>query len=150
MAVLECDVDDMTGEEVALAADRLRARGDVLDVSLGTRMGKKGRPVTGMRVLAAPAAVQAVARACFAETSTLGLRVREEHRHVLRRSDMHTHVDGREVTVKLAQRPGGEVTGKAAHDDIASDATLGSRRATGARAVATARGTQVVSAGDER
>ncbi len=135
VAVMECDVDDMTGEEIALAADRLRARADVLDVTLDTRMGKKGRPVTGMRILALPAAVQDVAQACFGETSTLGLRVREEHRHVLRRTDVLAHADGREVTVKLARRPGGEVTGKAAHDDVASGATLESRRATRARAV---------------
>lgn len=135
VAVLECDVDDMTGEEIALATDRLRARADVLDVSLGARMGKKGRPVTEMRILARPAAVQAVARACFADMSTLGVRVREEHRHVLRRTDVHTHLDGRDVTVKLAQRPGGGVTGKAAHDDIESGPTLESRRARGVRAV---------------
>jgi len=139
VAVLECDVDDMTGEEIALAADRLRTRADVLDVSLGTRLGKKGRPVTEMRVLARSAAVQAVAQACFGETSTLGLRVREEHRHILRRADVRTRVDGRDVTVKVAQRPGGEVTGKAAHDDTATGATLESRRTMRARAVDVAR-----------
>ena len=135
VAVLELDVDDMTGEEIALAADRLRAHAGVLDLSLGTRLGKKGRPLTEMRLLARADAAQAVARACFGETSTLGLRVREEHRHVLRRTDVRAQVDGRNVTVKLAQRPGGEITAKAAHDDAADGATLEQRRATRSRAV---------------
>ncbi len=135
VTILELDVDDMTGEEVALAADRLRARDGVLDVSLGTRMGKKGRPVTELRLLVQPAAAQRVAQACFGETSTLGLRMREEQRQVLRRADVRTRVDGTDVTVKVAQRPGGERTGKAAHDDTATGATLDARRAVRAQAV---------------
>ena len=125
----------MTGEEVALAADRLRSREGVLDVSLGTRFGKKGRPVTEMRLLVQPAAAQRVAQACFGETSTLGLRTREEQRQVLRRADVRTRVDGTDVTVKVAQRPGGERTGKAAHDDTTHGATLDARRAARAQAV---------------
>ena len=45
-----------------------------LDVSIGTRIGKKGRPVTDFRVLVQPAARDARRRACFDETATLGLR----------------------------------------------------------------------------
>lgn len=135
VAILEFDVDDMTGEEVALAAERLRSREGVLDVSLGTRLGKKGRPVTEMRLLATPSSAQHVARACFGETSTLGLRLREEQRQVLRRSDVLTRVHGHDVTVKVAQRPGGERTAKAAHDDTTTLATLDSRRAARTQAV---------------
>lgn len=134
VAVLEFDVDDMTGEEVALAAERLRAQAGVLDVSLGMRIGKKGRPMTEMRVLAQTAAVQAVAQACFAQTSTLGLRVRDEHRHVLRRTEVPTAVEGRPVAVKVAHRPGGETTAKAAHDDTRHGPTLETRRTLRARA----------------
>ena len=119
VAVLEFDVDDMTGEEIALAADRLRAYSGVIDVSLGTRIGKKGRPLTEFRLLAHPhAAASAIAHACFTETSTLGLRVREERRHVLRRAEVAAEIDGTAVNVKVAQRPGGERTAKAAHDDV--------------------------------
>ncbi|MCC6193201.1 MAG: LarC family nickel insertion protein, partial [Burkholderiales bacterium] len=65
VAVLEFDVDDMTGEEIALAAERLRAVSGVIDVSLASRLGKKGRPGTEFRVLAQPAAATTVAQACF-------------------------------------------------------------------------------------
>lgn len=135
VAVLEFDVDDMTGEEIALAAERLRAETGAVDVSLGTRIGKKGRPVTEMRVLAQPAAVQRLAQACFAQTSTLGLRVREEHRHVLRRAEVPATVEGVAVAVKVAHRPSGEITAKAAHDDIRDGTTLEARRVLRARAV---------------
>ncbi len=135
VAVLEFDVDDMTGEEIALAADRLRARAGVLDLSLAARTGKKGRPAIEMRVLTQPAAADAVAHACFTETSTLGLRAREEQRRILRRSEVRTQVDDCAVTVKFAQRPGGETSGKAAHDDTLRGATLVARRAAGNHAV---------------
>ena len=85
---IEFDVDDMTGEEIALAGDRLRALAGVLDVSVGTRLGKKGRPLSDFRVLVSPREATAVMHACFTETSTLGVRVREDRRQVLRRRDV--------------------------------------------------------------
>jgi uncharacterized protein (TIGR00299 family) protein len=131
VGVIEFDVDDMTGEEIALATDRLRALAGVLDVSIGARFGKKGRPLSDFRVLAQPSAVASVAHACFSETSTLGLRVHEDRRQVLRRTEVRADA----VSVKVAQRPGGARTGKAAHDDVAADATLEARRKAGATAV---------------
>jgi len=128
IAVLEFDVDDMTGEEIAVAADFLRSQPGVLDVSVGARHGKKGRPLAGFRLLAQPHAVDAIAQACFAETSTLGLRWREERRRVLRRNEVAASVDGAAVRVKIAERPGGERTAKAAQDDVLSARGLGERR----------------------
>jgi len=130
---LEFDVDDMTGEELALAGDRLRALGGVLDVSIGTRFGKKGRPLSDFRVLARPRDATSVMHACFTETSTLGVRVREERRQVLRRREVLADA----ISVKVAERPGGARTGKAAHDDVAADAGLDARRQ--ARATAESR-----------
>lgn len=130
---LEFDVDDMTGEELALAGDRLRALAGVLDVSIGTRFGKKGRPLSDFRVLVRERDVNAAMHACFTETSTLGVRVREDRRQVLRRRDVRADA----VTVKVAERPGGARTGKAAHDDVAENASLDARRQ--ARATAESR-----------
>ena len=134
VTLLEFDVDDMSGEEIALAADRLRAEPGVIDVSLGSRLGKKGRPLTDFRVMVRTQAADAVAQACFSETSTLGLRVREEQRQLLARTEVATVVDGAPLQVKVATRPGGERTAKAAHDDAASARGLAARRR--ARAVA--------------
>jgi uncharacterized protein (DUF111 family) len=126
--VLEFDVDDMTGEEIAVAADRLRLEPGVIDVSVGTRQGKKGRPLAAFRLLAQPNAVDTIAEACFTETSTLGLRWRDERRRVLRRTEIAATVDGARANVKVAVRPSGERTAKAAHDDTLATRGLGARR----------------------
>jgi len=128
VTVLEFDVDDMSGEEIAVAAERLRAERGVVDVTFGARMGKKGRPASDFRVLAAPESAESVARACFVETSTLGLRMRDERRRTLSRSELATSVDGGPLQVKLALRPDGRRTAKAAQDDVASTRGLAARR----------------------
>jgi len=125
VAVLTFDVDDMTGEEIAVAADRLRASPGVLDVTLAARSGKKGRPATEFRILARPGEEDAVGRLCLLETSTLGLRIARERRLVLpRREDVSAG-----LSRKRAVRPDGSVTAKAASDDLAGTATLAARRA---------------------
>jgi len=128
VAVLEFDVDDMTGEEIAVAADRLRLEPGVIDVSVGTRYGKKGRPLAEFRLLAKPHTAEAVAQACFTETSTLGLRLREDRRRVLRRTEVTATVDGAKMSVKVAERPGGKRSAKAAQDDVAATRGLAERR----------------------
>ena len=143
VAILEFDVDDMSGEEIAIAADRLRAERGVIDVSIGARVGKKGRPVADFRVLAEAQAEDAVARACFVETSTLGLRVRVERRRVLSRAEIATAIDGSPLRVKVAQRPDGKRTAKAAHDDVAITPGLAARR------LSRAAGERIVLQGDD-
>jgi len=133
VSVIEFEVDDMTGEEIALAAERLRAVDGVIDASLGERIGKKGRPLLSFRLLATPGAVDAAAAACFRETSTLGLRVRDEARRVLARHEVATEGPGTPVRVKVAQRAGTR-TAKAAHDDVAAVEGLDARREARARA----------------
>jgi uncharacterized protein (DUF111 family) len=97
-------------------------------VSVGTRAGKKGRIVADFRVLARVGAANAVADACFAETSTLGLRIREERRRVLSRREVDVDAGGTNVRVKVARRPDGTTTAKAAHDDVAAARGLAARR----------------------
>lgn len=128
VTVLECEIDDMTGEEIGTATTLLRGEAGVLDISLGHRFGKKGRPVVALRLLVRPENAEAVARACFAQTSTLGLRLREERRLTLTRAA--GEVDG--VAVKRAARPGG-ATVKVESDALTGD-TLMARRAQKQRA----------------
>jgi len=128
VALVEFDVDDMTGEELALAADRLRAVEGAIDVSVGTRAGKKGRIVADFRVLARIGATDLVADACFAETSTLGLRLCEERRRVLPRHEVGIDAAGVHLRVKIAHRPDGTTTAKTAHDDVAGSPGLAARR----------------------
>lgn len=124
IGVIEFDIDDMTGEEIATAAAHLRSTSGVTDVVTATASGKKGRAATLFRVLFRPACEDAVAAACFAQTSTLGLRLRSETRLVLPR----TAIGLAPTRVKEAQRPNGEVTRKAEADDIAPGDSLATRR----------------------
>ncbi|MBQ9727050.1 MAG: LarC family nickel insertion protein [Kiritimatiellae bacterium] len=71
---LLCNIDDMTGEDLALACDRLRGEPGALDVSLSPLQMKKGRPGHLLRVLCRPEAADALAAAALRGTSTIGVR----------------------------------------------------------------------------
>ncbi|GLQ38374.1 UPF0272 protein [Rhizobium albus] len=118
------DVDDMTGEEIAISADRLRAADGVIDLSLMTVQGKKGRPATRFQLLVRPDASKQVSDLVFLETSTLGVRISLQQRRVLTRA--HALREGRRV--KTAQRPGGGASTKIESDELADIAGLQARR----------------------
>lgn len=128
VVVLSFDVDDMSGEELGVAADRLRALPGVLDLSLGTRIGKKGRPLHDLRLLLRPDALDAVRRRCFAETSTIGLRWRREDRWCLERRADHVDVDGRALRRKHSLHDDGQRRSKVESDDLAGTPGLAERR----------------------
>lgn len=119
---LAFDIDDMTGEEMAIAADRLRAQDGVLDLTQTAQIGKKGRAITLFRVLCRPEAADAITQACLTQTTTLGVRRVDLTRQTLTRAD----VPG-PVRVKTANRPG-RATAKAESDDLTGE-TLADRRA---------------------
>ena len=125
VAVLEFEIDDQTGEDLAIGLDRLRARPGVLDVVQAPVFGKKGRMMNHVRILARPEALDAVVSAAFDETTTIGVRHRIVERSELLRGKTEVEVDGRRVRLKTAERPGGP-TLKAEADDIAP---TGDRRA---------------------
>lgn len=128
VAVLSFDVDDMTGEEIADAAERLRAFPGVRDLSVGTRLGKKSRPSHDFRLFVAPPALVAVEAACFEETSTIGLRWRFEDRLCLPREEAMRTGEDRLLPVKRATRPGGKITTKVENDALAGIDGLARRR----------------------
>ena len=122
--VLEFDIDDMTGEEIATAAMRLRETPGVIDLTTAQRNGKKGRVVTAFRLLFRLEYEAIVANSCFEQSSTLGLRTRREARIVLPRSLDRAG----DVQVKQVMRSQGAVTRKAEADDLAAGETLDIRR----------------------
>ena len=123
IAVCGFEVDDQTGEDLALALDRLRDLQGVLDVSSHAMHGKKGRIAVHVRLLVRIAAVDAVLESCFRETTTLGVRWHEASRETLARESAAVTVEGRTVRVKSAYRPGGTTrtarTTKVEIDDLA-------------------------------
>ncbi|MBC8158004.1 MAG: nickel pincer cofactor biosynthesis protein LarC [Alphaproteobacteria bacterium] len=114
VAVIEFEIDDQTPEDLAVGLDNLRSRDDVLDVLQAPVFGKKGRMAASVRLLCRPSNVDDVAAACFAETTTIGLRWHSAHRVELARRAIQ--VDG--VRTKVAQRPDGSLSAKAEMDDI--------------------------------
>jgi pyridinium-3,5-bisthiocarboxylic acid mononucleotide nickel chelatase len=122
--VLCFEIDDMTAEEIGIAADRLRATPGVKDLVLIPAIGKKGRPVQTFRLLIEPGQRELVAEACFTETSTIGLRWQPARRTVLPRAIS----DAGSVRVKTVIRPSGP-SRKAEADDLGRIAGLEARRA---------------------
>ncbi len=122
--VLRCEIDDQTGEDLAVALDHLRATDGVLDVCQWPVFAKKGRVAIALQVLAQPARAEGITETILAETTTLGVRRTAQLRDILSRD--HVHVDGADV--KLAHRPGG-MTAKAAIDDVSAIKTAKARGA---------------------
>lgn len=70
---LECNIDDMTGEDLAFALSRIMAAGAV-DVSTSAIMMKKGRPGLLLTALCHADVADAVAISILRETTTFGVR----------------------------------------------------------------------------
>ncbi len=117
LAVVEFEVDDQSAEDLALGLDRLRAHPGIFDVVQTPAFGKKGRMMTAVRLLARPAALDAVIAEVFRQTTTIGLRHHIVQGAALRRSLGDVDVDGRRLRVKIAERPDGP-TAKAEADDV--------------------------------
>jgi uncharacterized protein (TIGR00299 family) protein len=122
------DIDDMSGEEIGVAADRLRALAGVLDVSFGIRVGKKGRPLTDFRMLVVPIQLESVIVSCMRETSIIGLRWHRAQRRRLARESGVTLIDGNPLRHKAVERPSGGRTVKVESDDLARTEMLAARR----------------------
>jgi uncharacterized protein (TIGR00299 family) protein len=106
VAVLETAVDDENPQYLAGLAPRLLEAG-ALDVMMVPAMMKKGRPGTWLVVIADPADVEKLTRMLLVETSTLGVRVREEDRHELERRSVEVETAFGAVELKVAALPGG-------------------------------------------
>lgn len=117
IAELAFEVDDQTPEDLSIGLDKLRAHPSVVDVLQAPVYGKKGRLAMHVQILADPDDLENVLNACFAETTTLGVRYQIQERRRLRRRQTAVEANGRTVRVKLAERPGG-LTVKAEADDL--------------------------------
>lgn len=114
---LTCEVDDMSPEYLASAAERLRAAG-ALDVVLQPVVMKKGRSGTRIEVLAAPARADALEALIFSETTTLGIRRGVVWRRALPREESHVSVLGHRIAVKVVELPDGRRRAKPEFDDV--------------------------------
>ena len=116
---LKCNIDDMTGEEIAFACERIFEAG-ALDVLTIPATMKKGRPGIVLLALSAPDRKDAVTAAIFRHTSTLGVRETTCRRNVLsRREETVTLPDGATLRRKVSEGFGVRRE-KVEHDDLAA------------------------------
>ena len=117
LTMLATDVDDMTPEHVAAAADALREAG-ALDVTCITVGMKKGRVGTRIEVLCRDADAVGLESLLFSRTTTLGVRWTRVARHALARDMRTVEVLGHDVRVKVSALPDGRHRAKPEYEDV--------------------------------
>lgn len=115
----ECNIDDMTAEELAYAAERLMAEG-AKDVTLTPIQMKKGRPATLVTVMFDDDddERERMARLIFQYTTTIGIREVVSERYVLDRREETVETPYGKVRCKVASGYGVKRV-KAEYDDLA-------------------------------
>lgn len=115
--LLTCEVDDMSPEYLAAAADRLRGAG-ALDVVLQPVLMKKGRPGTRVEVLSAPGRAEELEARLLSETTSIGVRRLVVRRRALARGQKTVTVLGFDVAVKVVDLPDGTRRAKPEFEDV--------------------------------
>ena len=103
--VIEANVDDLDPRLWPGVLSRLLAAGAV-DAWLIPIMMKKGRPAYTLGVLGRPDQAAALREVIFAQTSTLGVRVRSATKFALPRGWIDVPVKGGPVAIKIAHHEG--------------------------------------------
>lgn len=113
---LSCNVDDMIGEAVGFAMDRLFEAGalDVYTIPIGM---KKSRPGILIKVMCHEKDKEAVIRSIFKHTTTIGVRENTFHRYVLDRHMEETRTAYGTIRCKVSSGYGVERK-KYEYDDV--------------------------------
>ena len=115
--LLSADIDDMSPEELAGAADVLRAKGALDVVLLHTTM-KKGRPGTRVEALVQNADLKRIEQTMFAHFTTLGVKTFDVLRSALERESTVVRLSGHDIRVKISTLPDGTRRAKPEFDDL--------------------------------
>lgn len=99
---LKCNVDDMTGEDMAYAVDVLFDN-NVKDAFVTPVIMKKGRSGMLLTVLCDEADREKIASLIFKHTSTIGIRETITERMVLKRFKDTVHTEAGDVSVKVSE-----------------------------------------------
>lgn len=117
VALLECNLDDMTGEELGHVQELLLKAG-AADVWTSPITMKKSRPAVLLSVLVPLEQEQALTRLVLTETSTFGLRRRLVERSVLKRTLEEFRGSLGVVRVKSAWLEGRRLKWKFEYEDL--------------------------------
>ena len=115
---LECNLDDMTGEEIGFAMEQLFAAGafEVYTQPVGM---KKSRPGVLLTVICSTGEADRLAGEMMKHTTTLGIRRQDLSRYVLKRKVETVDTPCGKVRVKYASGMG-VTRSKAEYDDLAA------------------------------
>jgi pyridinium-3,5-bisthiocarboxylic acid mononucleotide nickel chelatase len=105
IVVLEANLDDLNPQVFGYVMDRLLEE-EALDVFAVPVQMKKNRPGTLLTVLCQPAHAGKLTHLIFAETTTLGVRRRVEHREILARHWVNVSTRWGSVRMKVAHLNG--------------------------------------------
>jgi hypothetical protein len=100
VVVLEANIDDMNPQLFSYVQQKLLTAGALDAFAVPVQM-KKGRPGQIFTVLAAPADVEPLSRILLTETTTLGVRMRQEQRRILQRKHVTVQSPWGPIRVKL-------------------------------------------------
>jgi hypothetical protein len=115
---LECNLDDMTGEDIGFATETLLGAGARDVFTQGVQM-KKNRPGVLLTVICMPEDADRLAELMMKHTTTLGIRRQDMSRYVLQRTEETVSTPYGEVRVKHAKGMGAEKA-KAEYEDLAA------------------------------
>ncbi|MFB3815492.1 MAG: nickel pincer cofactor biosynthesis protein LarC [Terriglobales bacterium] len=101
VSVLEANLDDLSPQVIGYLFDRALAAG-ALDVFTTPVQMKKSRPGLLLTILCQPADAGQLARLLFTETTTLGVRMRQETRQCLPRRHVTVNTSWGDIRIKLA------------------------------------------------
>jgi hypothetical protein len=105
LTVLEANLDDLNPQVFGYVMDRLLAEGALDAFGVPVQM-KKNRPGTLLTALCKPEDASRLTQLIFTETTTLGVRRREEARQTLARRWENVHTQWGEVRIKIASMNG--------------------------------------------
>jgi len=113
---IECNIDDMTPEDLGPVIDLLMAQG-ARDAYIAQVIMKKGRPGYLLTCVCRPGEADAMARLILERTSTIGVRMHEYRRYQMESSIVSVHTEFGDVRIKVSEGYGVRKW-KAEHDDL--------------------------------
>ena len=105
VTVLEANLDDLSPQVFGYVMEKLFEAG-ALDVFGTPIQMKKNRPGTLLTVLTKPAEADSLSKIVFAETTTLGIRRRDERRQILAREWQSVSTRFGDIRIKVASMNG--------------------------------------------
>jgi len=119
VCLLECNLDDTTGEVLGYAMERLLSAG-ALDVWFTPIQMKKNRPASKLSVLAQPELATGLAHLLLQETTTLGVRQTLVNRVKAGREPMPVETEWGTVLVKVKWMQGQPVSVSPEYEECAA------------------------------